>query len=315
MYPEDGNDVDNLLQFSDLAMYRVKERRRNGVCFFSSELLDIPGQRLRLEQRPREAIEHEKLELYYQPQVDVDDGRIVGAEAQLRWHDDELGWIPPTEFTHIAEDTGLIVPLGDWVLATACAQRAAWSDIVGEEFRIAVNLSPRQLEDEHLAQRVINTLTEQRIPPEQLELENTENALMRDPAQADRFLQRLSQHGLWIAMDDFGSGYSSLAHLKRFPIDRIKVDRAFVRDVPHDTDDSAIVRTVVAMAHSLRLQVIAEGVENPEQLAFLASHGCDEIQGYLCCRPAPASEIETLLRTGYWKQEQIESNAPIAHTN
>ena len=315
MYPEDGDGVEELLQFSDLAMYRVKERGRNSVCFFRSELFEIPGRRLRLEQRLRDAIENEQLELHFQPQVELVGGRIVGAEALLRWHDEELGWIAPSEFVHIAEDTGLIVPLGDWVWRTACAQRAALAGRVHEDFRIAVNLSPRQLEDENLAQRIIDTLAAFQVWPEQMELEITENALMRDPAQAGEFLQRLSEQGVGIAMDDFGSGYSSLAYIKRFPIDRLKVDRAFVRDVPHDADDCAIVRTVVAMAHSLRLQVIAEGVENSEQLSFLASHGCDEFQGYLCCKPAPAAEFEALLRMGDWKPERAEPLMPVANTS
>ena len=301
MYPEDGEDADNLLQFSDLAMYRVKEQGRNGVCFFRAELSDIPGRRLRLEQQLREAIAADALEVYYQPQVAIDDGRIQGAEALVRWRQDDGSWISPVDFIPVAEDSGLIQALGEWVLRTACRQRAAWAGLVPDDFRLAVNVSPRQLEFDGLAQRVIDTLALTGVAPAQIELEITENALMRDPTQARAFLERLSQHGVSIAMDDFGSGYSSLAYLKRFPIDRLKVDRAFVHDLPHDSDDCAIARTVVAMAHSLRLQVTAEGVENAAQLQFLADNGCDEFQGYYCCPPRTAAELEPLLRQGYWR--------------
>jgi EAL domain-containing protein (putative c-di-GMP-specific phosphodiesterase class I) len=284
------------------------------VCFFRPELSDIPGRRLRLEQRLRQAIADDALQLHYQPQIAVVDGRITGVEALVRWHDAEYGWVSPTDFVPVAEDSGLIKSLGEWVLHTACRQRAAWRGLVAEDFRLAINLSPRQLEFADLAEQVIAAVEAAQLRPGQIELEITETALMRDPAQAHAFLERLTRHGIKIAMDDFGSGYSSLAYLKRFPIDRLKVDRAFVQDLPHDADDCAIARTVVAMAHALRLRVTAEGVENTAQLEFLAAHGCDTFQGFLCCRPASAVELQELLRAGRWTPPAAQRGLSSGHS-
>ena len=293
IFPDDGREAETLLRNADTAMSRAKQ---NGVgqLFYSNEMNQRTFERLKLEGKLRRALDRDEFRLYYQPQVDLASGRIVGAEALIRWHHPELGLLAPNDFIPLAEETGLIVPIGDWVIDTACAQSRAWVDTGFPALTVAVNLSPRQFRP-GLPQRVIELLAQHQLPGEHLELEITESMLMHNSEQVIDMMQQFQEAGITLALDDFGTGYSSLAYLKRFPIDNLKIDRSFVSGIPHDGDDSAIARAIVSMAKNLRLGVIAEGVETDEQLGFLKEAGCDEIQGYLFSPPIPAEEFQLLL--------------------
>ena len=295
LFPDDAGDTTQLLRNADAALYQAKEQGRNTYRFYTEALTRAAGERLTLEARLRRALERGEFVLHFQPQVSVRDGVMVGLEALVRWQHPEEGLIPPGRFIPLAEETGLIVPLGEWVLFTACAQMKEWLDRGLLPVTLAVNLSPRQFRQVDLVQHVHAVLDATELPPHLLELEITESAIMEQGAQAVAVLDALKALGVQLAIDDFGTGYSSLAYLKRFAVDKLKIDQSFIRDIPQDRDDREIAATIIAMAHSLRLEVLAEGVEIEAQRDFLREHGCESYQGYLFSRPLPAAEVEHLM--------------------
>ena len=295
VYPTEGADLQTLLKNADIAMYRAKEQGKNNFQFYSAEMNQHTFERLALETSLRRAIEREEFLLHYQPKVDLRSGRVTGVEALVRWRHPELGMVSPAQFIPLAEETGLIGPIGDWVLRTACAEAQRWNTQVAPGISVAVNLSARQFAGEDLAQSITSALSESGLAPRWLEIEITESTVMHDAKRAAHVLQQLKDMGIRVAIDDFGTGYSSLGYLKRFPIDSVKIDRSFIVDLPYDNDDVAITRAVIAMAHSLRLKVIAEGVETEEQYNFLRDHDCDEMQGYVFSEPIDAAALVRLL--------------------
>jgi diguanylate cyclase (GGDEF)-like protein/PAS domain S-box-containing protein len=296
LFPNDGEDAGELLKNADIAMYRAKELGKNTYQFYSADMSARAFERLTLESSLRRALDREEFRLHYQPQVDVETGAIVGVEALLRWQHPEFGLVMPSDFIPLLEETGLIVPAGEWVLRTACVQLAAWHAQGRPELRLAVNLSPRQFQARDLATVVREALAGFDGDPGRLELEITEGVLVRHAPAAVEAIEALHALGTRMAIDDFGTGYSSLSYLRRLPIDTIKIDRAFVRDIPHDPDDSAITAAIIALAQSLKLETIAEGVENAAQRDFLRARGCRLMQGYLFGRPQPPEEITRLLQ-------------------
>ncbi|MBI3547158.1 MAG: EAL domain-containing protein [Gammaproteobacteria bacterium] len=295
VFPNDGEDAKSLLKNADTAMYRAKEAGRNTYQFYSADMSVKAVERLTLETGLRRSLERNELVLHYQPLVDLKSGRIIAAEALLRWQHPQLGLVQPAEFIPLLEETGMIVAIGEWVMRQACHQAYAWQQQTKRPLRVTVNLSARQFSEPNLSAHVTQMLQETRLDPTLLEFEITESILMQHAASTIETLLRLGGLGCRFAIDDFGTGYSSLAYLKRFPIHVLKIDRSFVRDIPGDNDDAAIVSTIIAMAHNLKLQVIAEGVETEQQLAFLRASGCDAMQGYLFSRPVPAEEFARLL--------------------
>jgi EAL domain-containing protein (putative c-di-GMP-specific phosphodiesterase class I) len=297
-YPVDGADGGTLLRNADTAMYRAKERGRDNFQLYTPAMNEKIMARLSLEQDLRRALAREELTLAYQPIVDVRSGEVRAAEALLRWNHPEEGLVLPEWFVPLAEETGLIVEIGELVLHQACRQVASWAEegIVVE--RLAVNLSARQLQQEDLVSRVSAIIGEHRLSPHSLQLEITEGAVLKNVDHIVAMLAQLRQMGVGIALDDFGTGYSSLTYLKRFPIDAVKIDRSFVRDLHNDASDATIVSTVIAMAENLDLRVIAEGVETQQQLDFLRSRGCDLFQGYLFSKPLDAESFARLVRPG-----------------
>jgi diguanylate cyclase (GGDEF)-like protein len=295
-YPGDSGDMQGMMKNADIAMYRAKEQGKNNYQFYSAQMNVHTLERLAMESDLRRALERNEFLLHYQPKVDIGSGRVAGVEALVRWQQSGKALIPPAQFIPLAEETGLIVPIGEWVLRTACAQNKAWQDRGLPRLRMAVNLSARQFAHENLVQDVARILSETELAPAALEFEITESMVMSNPERAVQLLNKLKRMGIYLSIDDFGTGYSSLGYLKRFPIDSVKIDRSFIRDLPGDGDDAAITEAIIAMAHSLRLKVIAEGVETEEQLRFLREHGCDEMQGYFFSRPLPEGEFLRLLQ-------------------
>ncbi|MDQ7075063.1 MAG: EAL domain-containing protein [Gammaproteobacteria bacterium] len=301
---KDGNNVDELIKNADTAMYQAKQQGRNHFQFHTQQLNDEMMARLTLARDLRLALEEKQFQIYYQPKVNLSSGQITGLEALLRWKHPQKGYISPNQFIDTAENEGLITPIGAWVLEQACQQLHHWSQQGIQNLTVAVNLSPLQLADPKLPERLTRLLTQYDIEPKNLELELTENTLMRYPEKNRRQLKAIKKVGVTISIDDFGTGYSSLSYLKQFAFDSLKIDQSFVADIQHDKNDQAIIQAILAMAKSLDLKVIAEGVETPEQLAFLEQNGCHEYQGYLFSRPKPANAIEQLL------QQQLHKSKP-----
>lgn len=309
LYPTDGNDGEALIKNADAAMYLAKERGRNNFQFFDHGLSARYSERLELENRLRHALDEKQLELFYQPQVDTLSGELIGMEALIRWRQPDGSMVPPDKFIPIAEESGLIVPIGAWVLQEACRQVQAWLREGICRVPVGVNLSARQFDDAGLLDTIKSALSSVNLPPAYLDLELTESLVMRNPEHTRSILAECKKIGLQLSVDDFGTGYSSLANLKRFPIDRLKIDRSFIKDIVTEADDAAIAQTIVAMAHTLRLEVIAEGVETEAQLALLRRWRCDAYQGYLCSRPLCAADMTQMLRS--LRASRMVSLAPI----
>ena len=296
LYPEDGADAECLIKHANTAMNRAKQAGRDTYRFYTAQMNVEVQARQELETALREAVRKQAFELYYQPKIRVSDGTLSGVEALLRWHRPGLPSVSPAVFVPILEDMGLISTVGQWVIASVCKQIAYWQRSGLGVAQVAVNVSAHQITEGGLVEDIRRSLDEYQVEPQWLELELTESSLMINTPETIASLLALRDIGMKIAIDDFGTGYSSLAYLSRFPIDKLKIDIAFIREVPHNAQDSAIARTIIELAHSLNLQVIAEGVETPEQLAFLTQNGCDQVQGYLFSRPLPTQELESLLR-------------------
>ncbi len=296
VYPMDGEDPDTLLKNADSAMYSAKEQGRNNYQFYSEAMNASSYKRLSLENALRKALDRREFMVYYQPQVNIDLGKIIGLEALLRWKHPELGFVPPCDFIPMAEETGLIVPIGEWVLRTACTYNKALQKMGLPPMRMAVNISSLQFRPRSLVAAITRVLNVSGLDPRWLEIELTESAIMKNMEESSSILCDLKQMGLRVAIDDFGTGYSSLAYLKRFPLDIIKIDRSFIRDIPGDRDNEAIAAAIIAMAHSLNLEVIAEGVENESQLEFLRDHGCKQVQGYIISPALPGEEMKEYLK-------------------
>ena len=296
MYPADGETYESLSKCADTAMYRAKRSGRQTFCFFTREMQESSDRLLRVENALRKALERDQLSLVFQPQIALDSGRVIGVEALLRWRHPELGDVPPGDFIPVAEDSGMILPIGEWVLRSAVNQLRDWLDRGLPAMVMAVNLSAIQFRQAGLPDLVSQVLAEAELPPELLELELTEGAAMENPREAVEILNALYSRGVRVSIDDFGTGYSSLNYLKRFKVYRLKIDQSFVRDIARDPEDEAIVEAIIGLARSLRLQTIAEGVETPAQAAFLQSRGCNEGQGFLYGRPMPAEAFERFVR-------------------
>jgi len=296
-YPDDAQDAQELLKNADIAMYRAKEQGRNTFQFYAAQHNIHTVERLTLESGLRRALERGQLVLHYQPQVALGSGRIVGFEALVRWQHPELGLLPPASFIAIAEETGLIVPIGQWVMHAACATQRAWREAGLAPLRMSVNLSPRQFLHSGLIDDIAGLVRASAADAAFLELEITEGMVMQDPERAVSLLREVRNiGGVRIAIDDFGTGHSSLAYLKRFPVDNLKIDRSFIADIPADRGDAAITQAIIAMAHSLEMKVIAEGVETQAQYDFLVAQGCDEYQGYFFSKPVPEAQARELLQ-------------------
>jgi diguanylate cyclase (GGDEF)-like protein/PAS domain S-box-containing protein len=297
-YPVNNGNVDTLLRHAEVAMYRAKDAGRNRFELFTPEMDAEIQTRVDISQRLRSALKKSEFVLNYQPKVALSSGRVCGVEALIRWPTAGQGMISPADFIPLAERNGMILPIGEWVLQTACRQAWEWQREMGTRMTMSVNLSARQLRDSDIVQLVIRALEESGLPAELLELELTESILVHDSKRVLRTLEALKEVGVHLSIDDFGTGYSSLSYLKMFPLDYLKLDRCFVTDLTHDAHDRAIVRAIIGMAHSLGMKVIAEGVETASQLDFLMGNYCDEIQGYYFSKPLAAQQLTVLLRSG-----------------
>jgi EAL domain-containing protein (putative c-di-GMP-specific phosphodiesterase class I) len=319
-YPDDGQDAEILIKNADLAMYQAKGKDRNNYQFFEKEMNTRAMLRQSVEESLRYALEREEFLLHYQPKIDLKTGEITGAEALIRWQHPERGLIGPLEFISIAEDCGLMRPIGRWVLREACRQAKAWQDARLPLVQMAVNVSTVEFRSDDFLEGVRAILEETCLEPRYLELELTESILMQHVEFTAPVLHKLKAMGVRLAVDDFGTGYSSLSYLRQFPIDTLKIDQSFVREIDANTDDAPIITAVINMAKSLKHRVLAEGVETVEQLAFLQAHGCDKAQGYYFSSPVPAANFAKLLETGIsvradreeaarWSTEQSEWRA------
>jgi len=295
--PQNGNDVETLVKNADTAMYYAKGEGRNNYQFYTPTIGTTSAEKVKMESNLRKALQQKELILYYQPQVDLISGKVIGAEVLLRWQNDDYGLMPPSRFIPLAEETGLIQSIGEWVLRSACAQTKAWQEAGLPPILMSVNVSMHQFKDKSFINMLRTILRETNLEPQYLILELTESALMQNSALTISMLNELKLFGIHIAIDDFGTGYSSLSYLKYLPLSKVKLDQSFVRSVTIDPNDEAISKAIIAMAHSLNLKVVAEGVEKTDQLSFLRSHKCDEAQGFLFSKPVPENEFVELLMT------------------
>lgn len=296
LYPNDGKDVDTLFKSADAAMYLAKQNGRNNYRFFTPEIQSRSARILSLENALRYAHSRGELSLHYQPQVSLSDGKIVGVEALLRWHHPEFGMISPVEFIPIAEESGQMLLLGEWVMRTAASRMKQWINMGFPAMSVAVNLSAVQFHHANLSKLVFNIIDEVKLPPWFFEIELTESAAAQNPIHAIETMNELHERGIRLSIDDFGTGYSSLSYLKRFKVYKLKIDQSFIRDISVDPEDREIVKTIIALGKSLGFKTIAEGVETKEQLDFLKENGCDEAQGYYFSKPLNVDDIEALLR-------------------
>jgi diguanylate cyclase (GGDEF)-like protein len=295
IFPVDGEDIDSILMNADAAMYHAKKQGKNNFQFYRLTMNERAMERLNLENDLRKALERDELLLHFQPKVGIESGKVVGMEALIRWQHPEIGMVSPAEFIPMAEETGLIVPIGEWVLQAACAQINAWQAQGLAPIPVSVNISSQQFQHQELLITIGRLLESSGIPPERLMLEITESVIMQNTDSTFDILNTLTAMGLRLLIDDFGTGYSSLSYLKRLPVFAIKIDRSFINDIATNPDDAAIIKAIIAMAQNLKLKVVAEGVETEEQLAFLRDEQCDVMQGYLFSRPLPAEEASKLL--------------------
>ena len=296
LFPDDGADLESLIKNADLAMYRAKEHGRNNYQMHTAAMNSAAAERMTIETSLRKALERGEFQLYYQPKVDLQTHRVVGMEALIRWIHPEWGMVSPAKFIPVAEDTGLIVPIGEWVMRTACAQNKRWQNEGWPPLRVSVNLSPLQFQRPHLAEQVADVLAETGLDAEWLEIEITESLLMQNTEAIIATLEELKELGVHLSIDDFGTGYSSLSYLERFPIDSLKIDQSFVRPIQDEDSDALIAKAIISLGHSLNLEVIAEGVETVGQLEFLRAQNCDTVQGYLFSKPIPPEEFLEVLR-------------------
>ncbi len=296
MYPGDAKEANEILKFADTAMYHAKTQGRNNFQFYAASMNESSVELLALENSLHRAIKQKELCLYYQPQINIVSGELIGMEALIRWKHPEKGFVSPGVFIPVAEETGMIMEIGEWVLCEACEQGRSWMDAGYQIYKISVNLSARQLKDEGISTLIANVLKNTGLPSDKLGIELTESAIILEPDLVLLRLQRIKALGVTLSLDDFGTGYSSLSYLKRFPIDTLKIDQAFVRDVKVDHEDAALVKAIIAMAHGLGMDVVAEGVETQGQVEFLEENACDTIQGYFYSRPLPANEMQALLK-------------------
>ncbi|MBM9606564.1 EAL domain-containing protein [Desulfopila inferna] len=296
IYPDDGEYLDQLMQYADMAMYQVKDDGRNNYRFFSHDMRRFSEKQMQITNHLRIAMARSEFFLYYQPKVDINSNRIIGAEALLRWHNQELGDISPDTFIPLAEKAGLIDEIGTWVLETACQEAKGWQKFSDGKVQVSVNISPKQFHSGTLLGAVDRALTLSGLPRECLELEITESLLLQDSSKYLNILNSLDNYGISLALDDFGTGYSSLSYLRRFPLQVLKIDRSFIRDLHKNTNNRTLVEAIIAMAHSLKLEIVAEGVENIEQFDFLQQRDIQMIQGYLFSPPVPAEKFRTLLQ-------------------
>lgn len=303
IYPSDSDNSTTLLQHADAAMYQAKDKGKSAYQRFSPEMNQDSHERLQIESRLRRALELEELELYYQPIVEASTGKLIGAEALIRWNNPAMGLVSPDKFIPLAEETGLIIPIGDWVLKTACKDIKQWQQATGLGLTIAVNVSPRQFRDGNFTNTVDQVLTDTQLDPQFLELEITERLILDNSIETSGIFKHLDEKGVKLSIDDFGTGYSALGYLKSYPFDTLKIDKSFVQDVIESSEDAALVTAIITMAHSLSLKVIAEGVEEAPQLEFLNQHNCDYAQGYYFNRPVPAAEFSA------WMTDNINENA------
>jgi len=291
VFPSDGDSADTLIKNADIAMSHAKWHGRNNYKFFAPAMSELATERRNLETGLHKAIEHKEFLVYYQPEIDIETREMIGMEALVRWRHPDMGLLLPLRFIPLAEETGLIVNIGEWVLRTACAQAKAWQKEGFAPMRVAVNLSARQFQEKNLVEMVAQTLKETGLDAKYLELEITESTAMQNLENTASVLRQLHEIGVHAAIDDFGIGYSSLSYLKKLPINRLKIDQSFIQEITTDSDSRAIVKAIIAMAHSLKLKAVGEGVETTEQLETLRSLGCDEMQGFLYSKPVPVDEI------------------------
>jgi EAL domain-containing protein (putative c-di-GMP-specific phosphodiesterase class I) len=292
LYPDDGQNVEALMQSADTAMYHAKESGRNNFQFFTSSMNKTAQDRVALEQQLRLALERGEIELHYQPKIALDPFRVVGCEALVRWNHPQQGYISPDKFIPIAEETGLILPLGEWIMSEVARQNRGWVDAGLTGIHIAINFSPSQFRDKELSVKLCKLLDEAELKPESLEIEITESLLMDSISHSRQHLERVSELGISLAIDDFGTGYSSLAYLNNFSVNTLKIDKSFLRDITVNLNNAAIVRAVISLAHELGLIVVAEGVETEEQRDFLAQANCDVLQGFLFSKALPAIQFQ-----------------------
>ncbi len=295
IYPEDGSEIDSLLKHADAAMYQVKYKGRNGVFFYDDELRQQSQNRIQLEAELYKALQNDEMTLFYQPKVNATTQKVEGFEALIRWIHPERGMVSPADFIPVAEESGLIIPMGKWVIKTACKQLQAWRKAGAGPITMAVNISCHQFADHYLLESVEQIFEETGVEPELIEFELTESVLMQDAETAMKVLKEMKRMGLKLSVDDFGTGYSSMSYLKHFPLDVIKIDRSFIMDIPHDEQDMTITTAIISLARALELGVVAEGVETQEQLAFLRDCDCEQIQGFLFSPPVPAEKAEPMI--------------------